>query len=284
MRSRLLPLLLSSASLGAALASGICTVIPASPEAAFRADGESQISAQAEEEARTLRQSLFKRPTIRLVEPQIRIVPAIPVRVSPPQRVPRPPVVAPPPPPHDFALAERELSLQRTADTPYDRYSGSVRTVISRVERRPLNMTRARTLMNEAHDFRYRQAGDPYRAALPETTAATHVGDCKAKALWLYDQLGDPSALYVIGKTFKGTKSNHAWLYWRCDSRWWILDPTNRSAPVPVDSMPVDRYVPYYSFGKEGAYRHLTTWIGIPNAPVISTAAAPVPKSRVARR
>ena len=145
-------------------------------------------------------------------------------------------------------------------------------------------MARARALMGEAHDFRYRSS-DPYRAALPETTATTRSGDCKAKSLWLYDQLGDPSALYVIGKTFRGVKSNHAWVYWRCDSRWWILDPTNRSTPVPADSLPPDRYVPYYSFGKEGAFRHRATWIFMAGSPpVIPAVATPGRKSQVARQ
>ena len=286
-RHRFLPLLVSSASLGIALASGRGAVVPSSAENAFRA--EAQMPFQPEqEETRTLQQSLFKKPAVRLIEPQLRILPAVPMRVpaTPPASrpaAPRTPSIAPPPPPREVSLAERELSLQPAADTPYDRYSGSVRAVISHVEKRPLNMPRARALMGEAHDFRYHSA-DPYRAALPETTAATHTGDCKAKALWLYDQLGDPSALYVIGKTFKGTKSNHAWLYWRCDARWWILDPTNRSTPIPADSVPEDRYVPYYSFGKEGAYRHRVTWIGIANVPAATTVAAPVPKARVAKR
>ena len=286
-RHRFLPLLISSASLGIALAPGRGAVGPSPAENAFRAEAQA-LPQPEEEETRTLQQSLFKKPSVRLIEPLPRSLPPSPARApaAPPASrpaVPRTPVIAPPPPPREVSLAERELSLQPAADTPYDRYSGSVRAVISHVERHALNMPRTRALMSEAHDFRYHSA-HPYFAALPETTAATHTGDCKAKALWLYDQLGDPSALYVIGKTFKGTKSNHAWLYWRCEQRWWILDPTNRSTPISADSVSEDRYVPYYSFGKEGAYRHRVTWIGIANVPAPSTVAAPAPKARVAKR
>ena len=87
-----------------------------------------------------------------------------------------------------------------------------------------------------------------------------------------------------IGKTFKGVKSNHAWVYWRCENRWWILDPTNRSAPVPADSLPDDRYVPYYSFGQQGTFRHRATWIFMANTPVAPAVSAPAAKARVARR
>ena len=274
MRCRFLPLLLSSASLGVALSAGLGATNP-----------DAQPVPQIEEEARALRQSLFKKPLI----PFFNAVPptaARPIeRTPPPPKISRPIIIAPPPPPREISLAERELSLQPAAYTPYDRYSGSVRMVIERLDQRPATMPRAKALMGEAHDFRYRSSPDPYRATLPETTASTRSGDCKAKSLWLYDQLGDSSALYVIGKTFKGAKSNHAWVYWRCDNRWWILDPTNRSSPVLADSLPSDRYVPYYSFGKEGAFRHRATWIFMAgSAPVIPAVASPGGKSRVAKK
>ncbi len=280
MLRRFLPLLCSAASLGISLTPGRAAVVPSEKENAFRAGAGLRSSSDVEAEANALRQSLFKKPFIPLGE--LRFQPMLPKRApAAPPKARTPVIVSPPPPPREVSLAERELSLQVAADTPYDRYCGPIRAVISRLDLRPVNMLRARELMSVAHDFRYR-SGDPYWAALPEKTAATRAGDCKAKSLWLYDQLGDPSALYVIGKTFKGAKANHAWLYWRYDSRWWILDPTNRSTPVLADSFPDDRYVPYYSFGRKGAYRHPRTWIGLPqDAPAVS---APSGKSRVARR
>lgn len=276
MRRSFLPLLLSTASLGMALVAGRAAVGP-----------DSSSVRQMEEEARALRQSLFKKPLVPLVESPLRATaraPAVLVRKPAAPPVSRPIEITPPPPPREISLAERELSLQPAGYTPYDRYSGTVQTVIARLDQRSTTMDRTRDLMSVAHGFRYRSS-DPYLATLPETTAATRSGDCKAKSLWLYDQLGDPSALYVIGKTFKGAKSNHAWIYWRSDSRWWILDPTNRSTPVPADSLPRDRYVPYYSFGKQGAFRHRATWIFMAGtAPVIPAVATPGGKSRVAKK
>ncbi len=289
MRHRFLPLLLSAASLGVFVATGRGATTSSGPENAFRTGAALRFSPEVEEESQALRQSLFKNPSLGVIEPRSRpqTLPARPRTPAAPQpsRPPaRSPVIAPPPQPREISLAIRELTLQPAVSTPYDRYSGTVRTVIARVNREPPSMTRVRALMDEAHDFRYRMA-HPYLAALPENTAAARAGDCKAKALWLYDQLGDSSAFYVIGKTFKGAKSNHAWLYWRCDSRWWILDPTNRSTPIPADSIPNNRYEPWYSFGKGGAYRHRVSWIGLVNsAPGAPAVSAPGSRARVARK
>ena len=75
----------------------------------------------------------------------------------------------------------------------------------------------------------------------------------------LFDNLADPDALFVVGKSQKNLHSSHAWVYWRNENRWWILDCTNRSQPIAADSVSDDRYVPYYSYGRSGAYRHKAT-------------------------
>ena len=183
------------------------------------------------------------------------------------------------------ALAVRELALQPAGFTPYDRYLGTVRSVIANVPNRGNSIAAACSFMREAHAFRY-ATRDPYRADPPAVTAARREGDCKSKALWLYDQLGDPSALYVIGKSAKGAKASHAWVYWRYEARWWILDPTNRATPIAADSIPRDRYVPYYSFGKDGAFRHPATQLLLAqdNAVAHTPVVAAHPAKRKTRR
>jgi hypothetical protein len=178
-----------------------------------------------------------------------------PIAVSPPQPAP---LIIPAPPASRESPVLRELALQPTSFTPYDRYLGVVRGVISNLAERGPSISLACKLMREAHGFRY-AARDPYRADAPSVTAARRAGDCKSKALWLYDRLGDPDAFYVIGKATRRARSSHAWVYWRYQSRWWILDPTNRAAPIAVDSVSADRYVPYYSFARSGTYRHPAT-------------------------
>ena len=119
-------------------------------------------------------------------------------------------------------------------------------------------MLTACELMREGRGFRY-QITDPYRAQPPALTDARRAGDCKSKALWLYDQLGDAGAYYTIGKLQRGSRTSHAWVYWRHGDRWWILDPTDRVTPIAADSVSPSRYVPYYSYSPAGTFRHPAT-------------------------
>jgi hypothetical protein len=152
----------------------------------------------------------------------------------------------------------RELNLQPTSFTPYDPYLSTVRSVIARLDDRNASMLTACELVREGRRFRY-LITDPYRAQPPAVTEARRAGDCKSKALWLYDHLGDPDAYFVIGKLERRSRNSHAWVYWRCNGRWWILDPTDRGTPISAESVSPSRYVPYYSYSRAGTFRHEAT-------------------------
>lgn len=171
---------------------------------------------------------------------------------------------------NNFSLppGAQELNLQPTTATPYDRYFGSVRSVISSLEPHSTTMAGACHLMKVGYSFDY-VTRDPYRPDPPKLTEAQHAGDCKSKALWLYDNLADSGALFVIGKSEKNSRTSHAWVYWRNGGRWWILDCTDRTDPIAADSVSADRYVPYYSFGKSGNYRHQATRLNFAQNTVI---------------
>ena len=181
--------------------------------------------------------------------------------------------------PSPYAAGGSQLWLQPTSFTPYDRYMGTVRAVINHLEPHPTNMSLACQLMEEGRHFHY-VTGDPYTANPPRVTAMVQAGDCKAKALWLYDGLGDANALFVIGKTTRYSRTSHAWVYWRNENRWWILDCTNRTQPIAADSVSEERYIPYYSYGRSGEFRHRATQLLInpmsPNtgAPAVADRAA----------
>src|SRR5687768_2301350 len=119
-------------------------------------------------------------------------------------------------------------------------------------------MERVRDLMRKGHKFRY-SFTDPYVAALPHITATRKAGDCKAKSLWLCDQLGDENVRYVIGKSRRNAKISHAWLLWKNEGRWWILDCTNTARPIPADSVSRNQYIPLYSYDRAASYRHAST-------------------------
>jgi len=155
-----------------------------------------------------------------------------------------------------IAFANVSLDLGAPASgTPYDRYMTPVKNVLTQLRGEEASMERVRELMRVGRNFRY-SFTTPYTAATPETTAATHAGDCKAKALWLADQLNDASVRFVIGKARSSSRISHAWLMWQHDSRWWILDCTNLREPIPADRVSASEYIPFYSYSKDGTYRH----------------------------
>lgn len=163
-------------------------------------------------------------------------------------------------------LAAADLDLGSPASaTPYDPYMSPVRQVLTHLKTEENSMDRVRSLMHEGRAFRY-SFTSPYVAATPDVTAATRAGDCKAKALWLADQLNDQSVRFVIGKARRTSQMSHAWLLWQHENRWWILDCTNNWDPIPADRVSASRYIPYYSFAKNGEYRHRSTQLLVAEA------------------
>ena len=142
--------------------------------------------------------------------------------------------------------------------TPYDRYMSPVKQVLGTLRGQTTDFKRVQSLLNEGRSFRY-SFTDPYTAAMPEVTARTHTGDCKAKSLWLMDQLGDSNLRYVIGKARATSKISHAWVMWNDGSAWWILDPTNANRPILAENAARNEYIPQYSWSRNGSYRHAST-------------------------
>ena len=146
--------------------------------------------------------------------------------------------------------------------TPYDRYMSPVKQVLGSLHGPTTDLKRVQSLLNVGRNFRY-SFTDPYTAALPAVTARTQMGDCKAKSLWLMDQLGDSNMRYVIGKARATSKISHAWVMWNDGSAWWILDPTNANRPIPADNTQRNEYIPLYSWAKNGSYRHSATGMSV---------------------
>lgn len=160
---------------------------------------------------------------------------------------------------HFAAAAGSFLDLGApSAGTPYDRYMTPVKNVLIQLRGEETSMQRVRELMHVGRNFRY-SFTEPYTAASPARTASIRAGDCKAKALWLADQLQDENVRFVIGKARSSSRISHAWLMWQHDSRWWILDCTNLREPIAADRVSSSEYIPFYSFSKEGTYRHRAT-------------------------
>ncbi|RYD77527.1 MAG: hypothetical protein EOP84_15405 [Verrucomicrobiaceae bacterium] len=155
-----------------------------------------------------------------------------------------------------FAASAAPVDLgSSAAGTPYDAYMRPVRQVLGSIDGNGVSMDRVRDLMRKGRNFRY-VFDEPYVASLPHVTEARKSGDCKDKALWLANQMGDENVRFVVGKARAVSDMSHAWLMWKNEGRWWILDCTNNSRPVAADSIARGEYVPLYSWSKRGVYRH----------------------------
>jgi hypothetical protein len=140
--------------------------------------------------------------------------------------------------------------------SPYEPYMQPVKQVLCSLTSTGSSMDRVKELMREGRSFRY-SFTEPYVAQMPEATARTRTGDCKAKSLWIASEIGDRNNVrYVIGKARRTSKISHAWIIWNDGGRWWILDPTNTSRPIAADSVSKNEYIPMYSYDSRRCYRH----------------------------
>ena len=114
---------------------------------------------------------------------------------------------------------------------------------------------KAAVLVRTSYRFQYRRTHlyVPRPAAEVE---ATGFGNCKDKALWLAERLGDNSGRFVIGLAYHYSTLNHAWLEWRSGGVTWILYPTLHSAPRQRWQMAPGRFIPLWSYTNDGAWRH----------------------------
>ncbi len=150
----------------------------------------------------------------------------------------------------------------RPGPTPYDPYRAPVDAVMGHLNGPSPSFSRVSALLKQGYGFRY-SFDTPYLAQMPNVTAAKRAGDCKAKSLWLAAQMNDAENLrYVIGKARRTSKISHAWLMWKNQGRWWILDPTNVSEPIPADSVGAGDYIVNYSYDRTGSYVHGRSYSG----------------------
>ena len=101
----------------------------------------------------------------------------------------------------------------------------------------------------------------PYRYSrewrTPFEVEATHVGDCKGKALLLYDWMqsnGATNVRLVIGKRRAGDSLTHAWVEWQTGIGTLLLDPTfNWNAAMKIRNRRT--YIAFY--GYEAGHKYL---------------------------
>jgi hypothetical protein len=169
--------------------------------------------------------------------------------------------------------ASVDLGLPSEA-TPYDRYFEPVRKVLGKLDgRRQPSMEEVRKLMREGFGFHYSMT-KRFVPSSPETTEKRRAGDCKDVALWLANRIDDPNIRFVVGKARSNSAMKHAWLLWRHDDRWWILDCIGKWQPVAAEKVGTDQYIPFYSYSRDGVFKHEAVLDKIADSPHRATPGA----------
>ena len=140
--------------------------------------------------------------------------------------------------------------------TPYDHQMQRVEPILterSAGKNYSPSLNAVNAWMTELRDMPYRYS---HEWRTPSEVAAARVGDCKGKAVLLYDWMqenGATNVRLVIGKRRAVDSLTHAWLEWQTRVGTLLLDPTfNWNAAVKLSNPRT--YVAFY--GYEGRHKY----------------------------
>ncbi|HZR79080.1 MAG TPA: hypothetical protein VFA58_07715 [Chthoniobacterales bacterium] len=153
-------------------------------------------------------------------------------------------------------VSHAQYTFFEVGSTPYDRQMLRVQEAL--ITPAPYRMNSVSFgLVNE---WMIELRSMPYRYSrewrTPWEVQATRMGDCKAKAVALYDRMqlhGATNLRLVIGKRRATDSLTHAWLEWETAQGTVLLDPTFNWAPT-MKTTDAHSYVAYY--GYEGAHKY----------------------------
>ena len=102
----------------------------------------------------------------------------------------------------------------------------------------------------------------PYRFSTewktPSELAHEPTGDCKGKAVALYQRMRENGARdlrLVIGRRAPTSRATHTWVEWTTESATYILDPTINWTAQRGNEIADNSYVPYYAYTGSRRYR-----------------------------
>jgi len=153
-----------------------------------------------------------------------------------------------------FGLAQSTFC--EVASTPYDRQMARIEPTLTA----PSPYAMEGLSFNLVNEWMIELRAMPYRYSrewrTPFEVETTRVGDCKGKALALYDRMqlnGAANLRLVIGKRRATDLLTHAWLEWDTEMGTLLLDPTfNWVARIKVHDP--RSYIAFY--GYEGAHKY----------------------------
>jgi hypothetical protein len=160
------------------------------------------------------------------------------------------------------AIGSTSMSLAQSAfieinSTPYDRQMERIQPTLTEPSAYAIygpSLSVVNGWMIELRAMPYRYSRE-WRT--PFEVEATHVGDCKGKALLLYDWMqsnGATNVRLVIGKRRASDSLTHAWVEWQTEIGTLLLDPTfNWNAAIKIRNRRT--YIAFY--GYEGGHKYL---------------------------
>lgn len=152
--------------------------------------------------------------------------------------------------------------LFEVESTPYDHQMAPVQPVLASVggfSLQGVSWPIVYGWMNELRGMRY---GYSREWKTPAEVEATRIGDCKGKAITLYERLqlnGATNVRFVIGKHRASDWFTHAWVEWDTAAGSYILDPTFNRTATTVRERSAGKYIPLYAYEGALKYRAMNT-------------------------
>ena len=142
--------------------------------------------------------------------------------------------------------------------TPYDKQMTRVSVVLNA----SANPRPRQTSLVALNQWMLRLRALPYRYSkrwkTPSEVNSARRGDCKGKAVALYEKLRENGACnvrLVIGKHRARDLRTHAWLEWETTQGTFLLDPTLNWTATKTESQNKSTYIPLYAYENGHKYR-----------------------------
>jgi hypothetical protein len=151
-----------------------------------------------------------------------------------------------------------QTMLFKVDSTPYDGQMTRVAQVVHRPS--AMHSDRASFLLLDSWMTALRSMPYEYspKWRTPREVLSTRMGDCKGKAVALYEKLrahGAHNVRLIIGKHHVDDARTHAWVEWETAQGTLLLDPTFNWRATRTNDQDFSNYIPFYAYDGSRKYR-----------------------------
>jgi hypothetical protein len=155
-----------------------------------------------------------------------------------------------------------QTTFLTVASTPYDQQMAPVWGFLNA----DIPTRSGETPLSTLNDWMSQLRAMPYRYSkkwkTPAEVNSDRMGDCKGKAVVLYEKLlvnGAHNVRLVIGKHRTTSLRTHAWVEWETLQGTLLLDPTLNWTVTKTDCQDRSTYIPLYAYENGRKYRALNS-------------------------